>query len=406
MTEVKKTRVRRPKVRPPFYSTPNNPTPTVKELQIERGYTHYSASSYNYVPTLSPYSELIPIMYLAKMLVERNSTLSSINNYIKSHNSGRLANFDFSQIKSKALSSMMDYTFYNQVSSYRFDKKSRTFLDANIVNYLRYDDKFGIQQTRNISSATDILLSFKSIQHNLVNMRTYNALMSFYSVIMKRTMPTISWDPHIMAVVKPEDYLYQKRHILIHGSIDMSKVIILVNRELDLPGESIGIPTTFKAVYTKQLEPAIKTTSAKIWKVPLEFIKENCFISDKFDVKSKKPADRKAEIEEFLTAFYKSMGVKSDAITYILASQSDITVTVPYGQAPNGVGQWHISTAPTNYTYTDIPSTVTTVSSLSAEEQATLDAALSYSSHPAPVEDEEDEVDERDYEEYDEGGDN
>lgn len=79
---------------------------------------------------------------------------------------------------------------------------------------------------------------------------------------------------HVIATILPENLVYQKLHFLKHGTIDLSKVIILIDSALD----STSFPSPrVREMYRKELLPMILETSCTVFKVPIEFIMSSCF---------------------------------------------------------------------------------------------------------------------------------
>lgn len=106
--------------------------------------------------------------------------------------------------------------------------------------------------------------------------------------------------PVVMGAILPENYLYQKYHILKHGTIDLEKCVVLVDRELD----SVDFPLkNFRDFYRKEIEPWLKTLAAPVWKVSQDFIKEQCFVN-RYQIKTKNIIQRKKEIGELVEGFY------------------------------------------------------------------------------------------------------
>lgn len=81
-------------------------------------------------------------------------------------------------------------------------------------------------------------------------------------------------NPHIVACILPENLVYQRLYILKEGKIDLSKVIILIDKQLD---ETSFPENSIRTLYRTELLPQIVQTSCTVFKVPLDFIKDNCF---------------------------------------------------------------------------------------------------------------------------------
>jgi hypothetical protein len=102
-----------------------------------------------------------------------------------------------------------------------------------------------------------------------------------------------------MAVILPENYVYQKQHVLVHGTIDLSKVIVLVNRELD---DTDFHNKNFRAYYRKHLLPILNEMKVEVWKVPVSFMEENCFHGN-ITLEATSFMDKKKEIETIYDDF-------------------------------------------------------------------------------------------------------
>jgi len=111
----------------------------------------------------------------------------------------------------------------------------------------------------------------------------------------------------VMAVVLPENYIYQKQHFLLTGTIDLTKVIILVNKELD----STSFPhKAFRAYYRKHILPIINSLNVDVWKVPQSFITENCSHSG-IKLNSVSLIDKTREIASIVDDFCQGYSIES-----------------------------------------------------------------------------------------------
>jgi hypothetical protein len=105
--------------------------------------------------------------------------------------------------------------------------------------------------------------------------------------------------PYVLAVILPENLVYQKLYILRHKKIDLRKVIVLIDRDLD----STAFPKRMiRQIYMQELVPLIKSTAVQAWKVPLSFIKNNCFYGE-FSLISSSIKERRDEREEIVATF-------------------------------------------------------------------------------------------------------
>lgn len=96
------------------------------------------------------------------------------------------------------------------------------------------------------------------------SLRTYQGSIGCYSLIVNDVYL-------IRAVILPENFYYQRLHLWARGTIDMSKVIILVDSSLEDPLlELKGL----RKFYTGRLDPILKECGADVWIVPPGFIGE------------------------------------------------------------------------------------------------------------------------------------
>ncbi len=106
-------------------------------------------------------------------------------------------------------------------------------------------------------------------------------------------------EPEVLLVTLPENYLYHKYNILQNGVIDLDACFLLMNRDLDYT----SYPNkNFRTMFNKFLRPIIEEHSVDTYKVPKEFIIENCFTGN-FELRSKNIIERKKEIEDLTKIF-------------------------------------------------------------------------------------------------------
>lgn len=93
-------------------------------------------------------------------------------------------------------------------------------------------------------------------------LRTYKGSIGAYSLIVN--------DAYLIrAVVLPENFYYQRWHVWARGSIDMNKVIILVDESLEDPQLSLN---GLRKLYVNRLDPILRECGADVWVVPQGFI--------------------------------------------------------------------------------------------------------------------------------------
>lgn len=144
---------------------------------------------------------------------------------------------------------------------------------------------------------------------------------------------------YVIAVVLPENVVYQKLYMLKNNTIDLNKVIVLVDRELD--------STSFhnrriREIYRKELLPLLMTTSCDVWRVPQTYIQESCFYGE-FRLLSKTLMDRKRERLDIIQEFKNSQAS-------IITSSGTLTITATTGltlSGNNGTGDITAAIPPT-----------------------------------------------------------
>lgn len=138
--------------------------------------------------------------------------------------------------------------------------------DANIVDVAHYDNS--------ASSFDHTSRAFLNGETMRINARTFSASLGQLTCFLETERYSRVFIPQVMAVILPENYVYQKEHVLLHGTIDLSKVVVLVNRELD---DTEFHNKNFRAYYRKHLLPILNSLKVDVWKVPVSFMEENCF---------------------------------------------------------------------------------------------------------------------------------
>jgi hypothetical protein len=305
--QEKKERTRRPKERPPFYQTDNTEV-KIPSLKIQT-FEYYNPSPYDTL-IICPYTKFVPISYLKQHSnTHQGRAYASFRNKLREDNVTRFFSIDSKgwepEKLPKKIYDLIDYTMAAKGNYVLESASNQKGVYANVEAFIKEDRRTTFHATRYASTMSDALTFFESETISTVSFRTYQMQAGCFSVI-------VAGNPYIMAVIPREKYLYHRTRVLLGLPLDLSKVVILIDRRLDLPGED-DIPKAFKALYQKTLENTIKSTGAMIFKVPLEFIKENCFLSD-FAIKSKNKKERQTESSIFLTNFYKSLGVQIERI--------------------------------------------------------------------------------------------
>jgi hypothetical protein len=391
-TKVKKMRVRRPKEGPPFYQTNNSKHPTLTTIKVnliksELGEFKYLANN----QLICPYTEFVPIYYFNKIenvplaYKGSNNTPSNLNVFKEGIFKNNKKIPDFNRYSPSLLGLMRDVLSTGGEKYYLKNNSNLLATKVHINTYLKTDSPYLLPFRTNTNRLENAIESFSSSEISILTSRSWSSAIGMLSLIEKE-------NPYILAVVAPKDLMYQKLHILIHGTIDLKKVIILVDRRLDLCAED-DIPAPIKALYTRSLKPIIESTNATIFKVPLDFIKSKCFIPSKLEI-PKKLDKRNEVIKSLIEGFYKSLNGEASFQEMIeegiKATRATPTPSVTIEEMPIrqaiAVG--------TDYTM-PMSNTTTTVA-MSSEEQVALAASIAYHVDQQEIEEvyESDEIEE------------
>ena len=127
----------------------------------------------------------------------------------------------------------------------------------------------------------------------------YIGQLSLFSIIDIPDSFDVTYNPHVIAVIRPENLVHVKYNYLIHGKIDLKYVTILIDKDLDSPE---FYSPNFRAFYRKNILPQIESLKVKVIKCPLDFIRKSCFLQP-FELKSKNIIKRKQEINELVDRF-------------------------------------------------------------------------------------------------------
>lgn len=262
---------------------------------------------------MTPFSELIPLIYLnkARYSIENHASGAHLySNYFSHFNKWKGKQKEINELyNGKKLNDL----FYTAINYYGREKNIITQEVKNQVNdYLQYDKCISLESLlgRRMygNSKEGVMNHFKgkSIDSEFY-FRSYTGYVSPLSMYLDDENNDMI--PYIMAVVLPENYIYQKLNIIKNKEIDLNKIIILVDRELDSP----DFPNkAFRTFYKQEIEPYLTTLTCDVWKVPTEYIIEKCFLP-KFRLKEKNVIKRKAEIEGIIKEFINNKNVGSGA---------------------------------------------------------------------------------------------
>jgi len=95
---------------------------------------------------------------------------------------------------------------------------------------------------------------------------------------------------------------------LTQNVLDLSKVIILIDRELD----TTTFPKQpFRRLYREGMMPHIMKSACDVWKVPQSFIKEKCFV-EPFSLRGIGPLERKRVLDQLIEGFINSLDEKKE----------------------------------------------------------------------------------------------
>lgn len=248
---------------------------------------------------MCPYTNYIPLSYV--MLAENHDDLNRSN----------LLHFHKITKKREKLWSGPTAGFIEKAFTIRYVEEGKNTIDVGMVKtmmplisqYLFFDRCLSpfTQRNRNRyyrGDRQDIIDSFQS-RISTFYQRSYGGFVSPFSLY--RYISNSEYIPHVVAAIRPEHYLQIKLKFLLTGKIDMDKIVILIDNQLDT---TLFPSPGFKALY-KAVKPQILETNAQIYRVPLEFIQENCFLP-KFELKEQNIVKRKQEIDRLIEEFYEN----------------------------------------------------------------------------------------------------
>ncbi len=262
----------------------------------------------------SVYANYIPLTYILRM----PSCLQTDSNYDLWAETGDRVGLDEEDLESdEMVESMEEFegkwnnSYISRVALSGIETEGRAAVGLNnLKNWLHDDSSLSItdlqcEQFLDRAEATDYTNGYRVI----LNQRVYSALLDFYSMYYKNlTTSQGVFTPRVIAVSLPENYYYHRLSIL-KGRIDLSKIIILVDKDLDSPRFECQ---PFRQLYKETLLPHIMESGCQVWKVPYEYIVENCF-HQSFNVRENNIFERQADVEEIL----RHLGEKDGSINNI-----------------------------------------------------------------------------------------
>jgi hypothetical protein len=308
---VKRRVVRRKKEKPMFWKEEavgeRTTLPAVLGTSCANLINIDSIDSRNTCNPSSPFVKMIPMKILT------NSFQMSYRHWIGYNNSSRSRSYQRTMITMDDVNRAMDIANLNiglsqVVNGEIMNGRLNSVASQSFETILKRHTKYFIEDTTLVDvSHTDGSVAnfeytgraFRNGESMRVNARTFNASLGQLTCFLERERWSRVFIPQVMAVVLPENYVYQKQHILVHGTIDLSKVIVLVNRELD---DTDFHNKNFRAYYRKHLLPILNEMKVEVWKVPVSFMEENCFHSG-INLEATSFMDKKKEIETIYDDF-------------------------------------------------------------------------------------------------------
>lgn len=227
---------------------------------------------------ISPYSSLIPISYIY------NSSFPRLS----------LSNSDRIVIQKLLMKPRKSYCFEQIMKKFaRHDKIFPLF-----ENELFFDE----QKTVNADYShslwhTNVQRYFKGEEETTgrISMRSWRGMIDILSFYVKEE----NYIPHIIGVCLPENYLYHRIRAMLGLPLDLSKVEILMNRELDTPR---FVRKPVRKYYRDNIKETLLSLNCNIWEVPHSFIMENVFIQ-RYKLQGKRISEKKREIEALAKLF-------------------------------------------------------------------------------------------------------
>jgi hypothetical protein len=192
------------------------------------------------------------------------------------------------------------YNIWNRCSGDDFKYYLQDKIEDDINEALSLSDTLQLESGSVHYSKENVTNRFCSRAHynsyllDHFSFKTYRGKVGVYSI-------WINDEPTIIPIIRAEDWAYQRLHMLVHNKPDLSRVIILMDNRLD---GDFPVPN-FKYYYREQLEPELRKLVCPIFKVPLDFIKENCFLQQ-FQLKERNIIRRKQKVEELIEDFYQT----------------------------------------------------------------------------------------------------
>lgn len=247
---------------------------------------------------INVYTDFIPLSYLFLTLDDDFLSKSDINYILRN-------SYNFSKLESKENEVLpnMFCRYLHTASSSSLDTIIAK-LAENVKKYISISDIVPLNAyfdgyTRSIGDINDFMGFSDYCGRYRYRGRTIcltNIHNSLYYEMIESPVPPI---PTYISVVLPENYLYQKYHILATGKVDASKVIILVNDDVDHVSFS-GSQSVRK--YHKSMLDKLISKGYQTWNVPQQFILDNCFVK-KHKVTGKSSREINKKLDELISEF-------------------------------------------------------------------------------------------------------
>lgn len=297
---------------------------------------------------MSPYTNFIPLYYL--FLSDYNISKRSLS-YIVDRlvNNGKGSTIAVTKARERVIKELN--SDFSMIYDSIIGKNNVNEAVSTIDDYLMWDTIVNLAglSSRNVRSVRPSQINgnvMNDISHRLgrrVYAKTWEGIIFPYTFFQNDRNLEDQYKSLVVATVLPENYEYQKMRILLGMGIDMSKVIILINRDIE---STTFRPTSVRKFYKDKILPTIMDSSADVWYVPHSFIDENCFVNT-YQLTSTGMMNRKAEKEAYVKEFLKLLGGKVD--------HSGITYMGPLSDTTTGTGTYTVSNDNNNWTFTVNP---------------------------------------------------
>lgn len=283
---VKRKITRRKKEMPMFWKEPSVGERTTIPAVIGTTCGNLSSSeqinsSYNANPS-SPFVKMIPLKVLTNSFEVNSRAWTNYSADGRFRQYQRYMHSTEDPYKAAAIAELnigLSQLVNSQIINGRLTVLNTNVFDAILKGQSNYFIKdrnlVDVSFVDNSASSFDFTpRAFRDGQSMRINARTFSVSLGQLTCFLESERWSRVYTPQVMAVILPENYVYQKQYVLVHGKIDLSKVTVLVNRELD---STDFHSKNFRAYYRKHLLPILNELKVDVWKVPASFMIENCF---------------------------------------------------------------------------------------------------------------------------------